>query len=118
MKFYNKKWDSFSGDVWKREVDVRNFIQNNYTPYEGDDTFLVESTERTKKIWSKLTEMFEVERAKGVYDAETKYPSSIDVYGPGYIDKENEVIVGVQTDAPLKRGIYPKGGLRMVEKLP
>ena len=60
MKFYNKKWDSFSGDVWKREVDVRNFIQNNYTPYEGDDTFLVESTERTKKIWSKLTEMFEV----------------------------------------------------------
>ncbi len=115
MKFYNKKWDSFSGDVWKREVDVRNFIQNNYTPYEGDDTFLVESTERTKKIWSKLTQMFEVERAKGVYDAETKYPSSIDVYGPGYIDKENEVIVGVQTDAPLKRGIYPKGGLRMVE---
>jgi len=115
MKFYNKKWDSFSGDVWKREVDVRNFIQNNYTPYEGDDTFLVESTERTKKIWSKLTEMFEMERAKGVYDAETKYPSGIDVYGPGYIDKENEVIVGVQTDAPLKRGIYPKGGLRMVE---
>ncbi|HPW90399.1 MAG TPA: formate C-acetyltransferase [Paludibacteraceae bacterium] len=115
MKFYNKKWDSFSGDVWKREVDVRNFIQNNYTPYEGDDTFLVESTERTKKIWSKLTEMFEVERAKGVYDAETKFPSGIDVYGPGYIDKENEVIVGVQTDAPLKRGIYPKGGLRMVE---
>lgn len=115
MKFYNKKWDSFRGDVWKREVDVRNFIQNNYTPYEGDDTFLVESTERTKKIWSKLTEMFEVERVKGVYDAETKYPSGIDVYGPGYIDKENEVIVGLQTDAPLKRGIYPKGGLRMVE---
>src|SRR5574344_75904 len=115
MKFYNKKWDSFSGDVWKREVDVRNFIQNNYTPYEGDDTFLVESTERTKKIWSKLTEMFEMERAKGVYDAETKFPSGIDVYGPGYIDKENEVIVGVQTDAPLKRGIYPKDGLRMVE---
>ena len=101
--------------MWKREVDVRNFIQNNYTPYEGDDTFLVESTERTKKIWSKLTEMFEVERTKGVYDAETKFPSGIDVYGPGYIDKENEVIVGVQTDAPLKRGIYPKGGLRMVE---
>ncbi len=115
MKFYNKKWDSFSGDVWNREVDVRNFIQNNYTPYEGDDTFLVESTERTKKIWTKLTEMFEMERAKGVYDAETKFPSGIDVYGPGYIDKENEVIVGVQTDAPLKRGIYPKGGLRMVE---
>ena len=115
MKFYNKKWDSFSGDVWKREVDVRNFIQNNYTPYEGNDTFLVESTERTKKVWNKLTEMFEVERTKGVYDAETKYPSAIDLYGPGYIDKDNEVIVGVQTDAPLKRGIYPKGGLRMVE---
>lgn len=115
MKFYNEKWDSFTGDVWKREVDVRNFIQNNYTPYEGNDAFLVESTERTKKIWSKLTEMFDVERTKGVYDAETKFPSGIDVYGPGYIDKDNEVIVGVQTDAPLKRGIYPKGGLRMVE---
>ncbi|MCB9071216.1 MAG: formate C-acetyltransferase [Prevotellaceae bacterium] len=115
MQFYNKKWDSFKGDVWKREVDVRNFIQNNYTPYTGDDTFLVESTERTKQVWQKLTDMFEVERTKGVYDAETKYPSGIDVYGPGYIDKENEVIVGVQTDAPLKRGIYPKGGLRMVE---
>lgn len=115
MKFYNKKWDSFNGDVWKREVDVRNFIQNNYTPYEGDDIFLVNSTERTKQVWQKLTDMFEVERTKGVYDAETKYPSGIDVYGPGYIDKDNEVIVGVQTDAPLKRGIYPKGGLRMVE---
>jgi len=115
MKFYNKKWDSFQGDVWKHEVDVRNFIQNNYTAYEGDDTFLVDSTERTKQVWQKLTDMFEVEREKGVYDAETKFPSGIDVYGPGYIDKANEVIVGVQTDAPLKRGIYPKGGLRMVE---
>ncbi len=108
-------WDAFQGSAWKHEVDVRDFIQRNYTPYEGDDTFLVESTDRTRAVWSKLTEMFKVEREKGVYDAETKIPSSIDAYGAGYIDKENEVIVGVQTDAPLKRAIFPKGGHRMVE---
>lgn len=88
---------------------------NNYTPYEGDDSFLVSSTERTRRVWNKLTEMFKVEQAKGVYDAETKYPQEIDTYGPGYIDQDNEVIVGLQTDAPLKRGIFPKGGIRMVE---
>lgn len=88
---------------------------NNYTPYEGDDSFLVSSTERTRRVWNKLTEMFKEEQAKGVYDAETKYPQEIDTYGPGYIDQDNEVIVGLQTDAPLKRGIFPKGGIRMVE---
>jgi formate C-acetyltransferase len=81
----------------------------------SDDSFLVSSTERTKKVWNKLTEMFKEEQAKGVYDAETKLPQEIDTYGPGYIDKDNEVIVGLQTDAPLKRGIFPKGGIRMVE---
>ena len=107
--------DSFDGFIWKREINVRDFIQHNYTPYEGDESFLAGPTERTLKIWEKLSEMFKVEREKGVYDAETKYPQSIDTYGAGYIDKENEVIVGLQTDAPLKRGIFPKGGIRMVE---
>ena len=107
--------DSFEGFIWKREINVRDFIQHNYTPYEGDESFLAGPTERTLKIWAQLSEMFKVEREKGVYDAETKYPQSIDTYGAGYIDKENEVIVGLQTDAPLKRGIFPKGGIRMVE---
>ena len=115
MKFENECWDHFKGETWKREINVRDFIQSNYTPYEGDDSFLVASSEKTRKVWNKLTEMFKVEREKGVYDAETKLPQGIDVYGPGYIDKENEVIVGLQTDAPLKRGIFPKGGIRMVE---
>lgn len=107
--------ESFDGFIWKREINVRDFIQHNYTPYDGDESFLAGPTERTKKIWDKLSEMFKVEREKGVYDAETKLPQSIDTYGAGYIDKENEVIVGLQTDAPLKRGIFPRGGIRMVE---
>ena len=105
----------FKGEYWKSEIDVRDFIQQNYIPYTGDGKFLKSSTVKTKAIWNKLTEMFKVEREKGVYDAETKMPQSIDAYGAGYIDKENEVIVGLQTDKPLKRGIFPKGGLRMVE---
>lgn len=108
-------WSEFKGNLWKKEINVRDFIQNNYTPYTGDESFLAGATENTKAVWNKLTEMFKEEIAKGVYDAETKYPQAIDTYGPGYIDKEREVIVGLQTDAPLKRGIYPKGGLRMVE---
>lgn len=110
-----KYWNGFKGDLWQREINVRDFIQCNYTPYEGDESFLVKSTENTKKVWDKLTEMFKEERAKGIYDAETKKPQAIDAYGPGYIEKDSEVIVGLQTDAPLKRGIYPKGGLRMVK---
>ena len=110
-----KAWYSFKGEVWKREINVRDFIQFNYTPYKGDDSFLVGPTAKTSKVWDKLSEMFKEEREKGVYDAETKIPQRIDAYGPGYIDKENEVVVGVQTDAPLKRGIFPNGGIRMVE---
>ena len=108
-------WNNFKGQLWKKEINVRDFIQENYTPYHGDDSFLVDSTEKTKKVWSKLTELFKVEREKGIYDAETKFPQGITTYGPGYIDKDSEVIVGLQTDAPLKRGIFPKGGLRMVK---
>ena len=105
----------FKGNLWKEEINVRDFIQNNYTPYDGDESFLVGSTEKTRKIWDKLTELFVVEREKGVVDAEIRLPQSLETYGAGYIDKENEVIVGLQTDAPLKRGIFPKGGIRMVE---
>lgn len=111
----NNYWNGFVGKLWQEEINVRDFIQCNYTPYTGDDSFLEGSTENTKKVWDKLTEMFKVERAKGIYDAETKLPQAIDAYGPGYIDKDAEVIVGLQTDAPLKRGIFPKGGLRMVK---
>ncbi len=105
----------FKGSTWKHEIDVRDFIQHNYEPYFGDESFLAGPAESTNKLWAKLTEMFKVEREKGVYDAETKLPQSIDTYGPGYIDKELETIVGVQTDKPLKRAIFPKGGIRMVE---
>ena len=115
MKEYNQFWSDFQGETWKHEVNVRDFIQCNYTPYYGDDSFLRPSSEKTRKVWNKLTELFAEERAKGVLDAETKMPQTIDAYGPGYIDKENEVVVGLQTDAPLKRGIFPKCGVRMVE---
>lgn len=108
-------WNGFVGKLWQEEINVRDFIQCNYTPYTGDDSFLEDATENTKKVWNKLTEMFKVEREKGIYDAETKIPQAIDAYGPGYIEKDAEVIVGLQTDAPLKRGIFPKGGLRMVK---
>ena len=107
--------EGFDGYIWKREINVRDFIQHNYTPYTGDESFLVGPTAKTTAVWNKLTEMFKVEREKGVYDAETTLPQSLDTYGAGYIDKDNEVIVGLQTDAPLKRGIFPKGGIRMVE---
>ena len=115
MERNNESWAGFKGELWKKEINVRDFIQNNYTPYTGDDSFLKPSSVKTRKVWNKLTEMFKVEREKGVYDTETKLPQSITTYGPGYIDKDNEVVVGLQTDAPLKRGIFPKGGIRMVE---
>ncbi len=114
MKLSNHN-EGFKGNIWKGEINIRDFIQHNYTPYEGDESFLVGPTDKTKKIWNKLSEMFVTEREKGVYDAETRKPQSIDTYGAGYIDKSNEVVVGLQTDAPLKRGIFPKGGIRMVE---
>lgn len=115
MKVISDLWSQFDGEVWKNEINVRDFIQSNYKPYYGDGDFLVSATEKTKSLWKQLEHLFEIERTKGVVDAETVKPQSISTYGPGYIDKDNEVIVGLQTDAPLKRGIYPKGGVRMVE---
>ena len=107
--------DNFKGNLWKEEINVRDFIQNNYTPYEGGDKFLVGATDNSKKLWDKLTEMFKTEIEKGIYDAETKMPSDIDAYRAGYIEKGLESIVGLQTDSPLKRAIFPKGGLRTVK---
>lgn len=109
-------FEDFKGEAWKDEIDVRDFIQKNYTPYEGDDSFLQGVSEKSKRLWDKLTEMFKEETKRGIYDVETKIPQALEAYGPGYIIKEDEVIVGLQTDAPLKRGIFPKGGWRMVEK--
>src|SRR3954471_21001760 len=99
--------------LWSREINVRNFILNNYTPYYGDESFLAGPTKRTLGIWKKLTDLFVEERKKGVLDV-SQIPSSITAHDAGYIDKKNEVIVGLQTDAPLKRAIMPNGGLRMV----
>ncbi|MGL5124664.1 MAG: formate C-acetyltransferase [Fusobacteriaceae bacterium] len=110
-----KAWNGFTGDAWKDEISVRDFIQSNYTPYTGDESFLTGASDNTKAVWNKLTEMFKIENEKGVYDVETRTPQSIDTYGPGYIIKDAESIVGLQTDGALKRGIYPKGGLKMVE---
>ena len=96
-------------------INVSEFIKNNYIPYYGDDSFLCGPTERTRKMWDTVSKLMIEERAKGVLDADTSTPSSITSHAPGYIDKENEIIVGLQTDAPLKRAIMPNGGYRMVE---
>jgi formate C-acetyltransferase len=106
-------WHGFKSGLWQREINVRWFIQQNYTPYDGDGKFLAPATERTKGIWKKLEELFVEERKKGVLDV-SQVPSSITAHAPGYIDETNEIIVGLQTDAPLKRAIMPNGGLRMV----
>ena len=106
-------WRGFQSGLWQRDVNVRWFLQRNYTPYDGDGKFLAPATERTKGIWKKLEALFVEERKKSVLDI-SQIPSSITAHAPGYIDKENEVIVGLQTEAPLKRAIMPNGGLRMV----
>jgi formate C-acetyltransferase len=106
-------WRGFRTGLWQNEIDVRDFIQQNYEPYEGDESFLASATPRTRKIWDKLNELFVEERRKGVLDV-SPIPSSITAHAPGYIDRENEVIVGLQTEAPLKRAIMPQGGFRMV----
>src|SRR6266480_3009544 len=106
-------WEGFNPGLWQKEINVRDFIQQNYEPYEGDESFLAPATERTKKMWDRLNELFVEERKKGVLDV-SQIPSSITAHSPGYIDRNNEVIVGLQTEAPLKRAIMPNGGFRMV----
>jgi formate C-acetyltransferase len=107
-------WRGFAGEQWKDAIDVRDFIQRNYTPYDGDASFLAAPTDRTRSVWAKLTEMFPEEQRRGIYDVDTSTPSTITSHAPGYIDKDREIIVGLQTDAPLKRAIVPNGGWRMV----
>ena len=113
-----KQWEGFNkAGEWTKEIDVRGFIQSNYTPYEGDSKFLMGATDKTKKLWDKVLDLYKKERENGgVLDADCKTPSSINAYEAGYIDKDLEEIVGLQTDAPLKRAIMPNGGIRIVEK--
>ncbi|MCX4964096.1 formate C-acetyltransferase [Streptomyces sp. NBC_00654] len=108
-------WDGFKGGLWRDAIDVRDFVQQNYTPYEGDGSFLAGPTARTTAVWEKLLALFPEEIAKGVLDVDVKTPSRIDAFKPGYIDADRDLIVGLQTDAPLKRAIMPNGGWRMVE---
>ena len=110
-------WRNFKGEVWKNEINVRDFIQQNYKEYTGDDSFLAKATDRTNELMSKVQALFKLERAKGgVLDVDTDTVSSLTSYKAGYIDRDNELIVGMQTDAPLKRGLNPFGGMRMVKQ--
>jgi formate C-acetyltransferase len=108
-------WRGFSGRKWKREIDVRDFVAGNVTPYAGEPGFLVGPSERTRAVWERLQPFFREEIAKGVLDVDATTPASLTSHGPGYIDRDNEVIVGLQTDRPFKRAIMPVGGFRMVE---
>ena len=112
-----EQWQGFKGSKWQDEVDVRDFIQNNYKPYNGDESFLEGPTELTNTLWEKLQKLQKEERAKGgVLDMETEVVSSLTAYGPGYLDKDLEKVVGLQTDKPLKRAFMPYGGIRMSEE--
>lgn len=112
----NHAWRSFPAGEWTDSIDVRGFIQAAYTPYEGDDSFLAGPTERTTRVWDHLLGMFPQEREKGVYDVDWKTPATITAHAPGYICEDDNLVVGLQTDAPLKRAIMPYGGWRMVVK--
>lgn len=112
-----EQWQGFKDSKWQDEVDVRDFIQNNYKPYNGDESFLEGPTESTNTLWEKLQKLQKEERAKGgVLDMETEVVSSLTAYGPGYLDKDLEKVVGLQTDKPLKRAFMPYGGIRMSEE--
>jgi formate C-acetyltransferase len=110
-----EQWKGFSSGKWTQEINVRDFIQKNYTPYEGDESFLASPTEQTYKLWQQVTELMKQEREKGILDTDTKVVSTITSHAPGYIDKDLEKIVGLQTDKPLKRAIMPLGGIRVVK---
>ena len=111
------EWNSFLGGIWEKEIDVRDFIQKNYTPYDQDETFLAGPTQNTKDLWEQVLALTQQERAKGgVLDMDTKIISTITSHGPGYLDKEKETIVGFQTDKPFKRALQPYGGIRMAMK--
>lgn len=109
------QWKGFVPGKWTEEINVRDFIQKNYTPYEGNESFLATPTERTHQLWNQVLELMKQEREKGVLDVDTKVGSSITAHAPGYIDRDSEQIVGLQTDKPLKRAIMPYGGIRVVK---
>ena len=109
------QWRAFSGHLWKREIDVRDFIISNVKPYSGGTDFLAKPTARTLAVWEALQPYFREELKRGVLDVDPTTPSSLTSHGPGYIDRDNEVIVGLQTDKPFRRAIMPVGGYRMVE---
>lgn len=112
-----QEWTGFVKGIWEKEIDVRDFIQKNYTPYDGDESFLSGATDRTKKLWEQVMELSKEEREKGgVLDMDTKVISTITSHGPGYLDCEKETIVGFQTDQPFKRSLQPYGGIRMAVK--
>ena len=112
----HKNWEDFKAGVWQEEINVRDFIQTNYRPFEGDATFLASATARTKNIMKKVEALFAIERQQGgVLDIDTATVSSLTSFSPGYVDKENELIVGLQTNRPLKRAVNPFGGMRMVK---
>jgi len=108
-------WAGFATGIWADEVNVRDFIQKNYTPYQGDDSFLTGATDRTSKLWAQVCELTKQESEKGILDVETKIPTTITSHAAGYIDRDLETIVGLQTDKPLKRGIMPNGGIRVIK---
>ena len=113
----HKNWTGFKEGKWKEEINVRDFIQQNYKEYTGDGSFLASATSRTNELMKKLQSLFQLERQYGgVLDIDTATVSSLTSYSPGYLDKDNELIVGLQTNRPLKRGVNPFGGMRMVRQ--
>ena len=115
-----EEWHGFKGSHWQYDINVRDFIQNNYTPYDGDEAFLAGPTEATDKLWGRVQELQAAERANGgVLDCETEVVSGLTAYGPGYIDADHpelERVVGLQTDKPLKRAFMPYGGIKMAQQ--
>ena len=117
QQYQNEAWEGFSGRLWKEEINVREFIQNNYTEFNGDSSFLEGPTAATDELWGKLQALQKEERAKGgVLDMDTDIVSSLTSHGAGYIDKNLEKVVGLQTDKPLKRAFMPYGGIKMAEQ--
>lgn len=110
-----EQWHSFKSGKWMKEVNVRDFIQKNYTPYTGNESFLISATERTQALWHQVEDLMSIEREKGILDTDTEVVSTITSHRPGYINRELEQIVGLQTEKPLKRAIMPFGGIRFVK---
>ena len=110
------QWIGFEPGNWMTAIDVRNFIQANYTPYDGDDGFLAGATDRTEQLWRQVLTLMNEERDRGILDVDTAVPTGITAHAPGYLNKDTEQIVGFQTDKPLKRAIMPLGGIRVVKK--